>query len=208
MTHVSVQGEQHPQQASAGIRNTRAVSHARHTPSAAVAISGQQNESAEPEGGEEETADSAELAASEQSPDSAGAAPAESVSPDEAPIDPKKTILVVEDDLDTADSLKVKLESKGYNVLTIFDGLQALEIARKIRPALVVLDVVVPGLMGYHVCRLLKFDERFRNIPVIILTGRVDRESRETGTKAGADIYMTKPFELDELLENVRKFIG
>jgi CheY-like chemotaxis protein len=127
--------------------------------------------------------------------------------PGKAQVDPKKTILVVEDDLDTADSLKVKLEAQGYHVMTVFDGLHALEAARKIVPALVILDVMVPGLMGYHVCRLLKFDERFRKIPIIILTGKVDRESREIGTKAGANLYMTKPFELNDLLVEVRKFI-
>lgn len=122
-------------------------------------------------------------------------------------VDPKKTILVVEDDLDTADSLKVKLEAQGYHVLTVYDGLQALDMARKVTPGLVILDVMVPGLMGYHVCRLLKFDERYRRIPIIILTGKVDRESREISTKAGADIYMTKPFEMKDLLTEVKKFI-
>ena len=130
------------------------------------------------------------------------------LTPGEARVDPGRTILVVEDDLDTADSLKVKLEAQGYSVLTIFDGLQALETARKIRPALIILDVMVPGLMGYHVCRFLKFDERYRNIPIIILTGKVDRESREISTKAGADLYMTKPFELGDLMTEVGKFIG
>ena len=128
--------------------------------------------------------------------------------PGEAPIDPGRTILVVEDDLDTADSLKVKLEARGYNVLIVFDGLQGLETARKLKPALIVLDVMVPGLMGYHVCRLLKFDERFRKIPIIILTGKVDKDSREISTKAGADLYMTKPFDLDAFMGEVVKFIG
>ena len=126
---------------------------------------------------------------------------------DDAPVAPDKVILVVEDDLDTADSLKVKLESNGFDVLAVFDGLQALETARKIRPALVILDVMVPGLMGYHVCRLLKFDERYRKIPIIMLTGKVDRESREIGTRAGADMFMTKPFEMDDLVKEVKKLV-
>jgi DNA-binding response OmpR family regulator len=123
-------------------------------------------------------------------------------------VSPENVILIVEDDLDTADSLKLKLEGRGYNVLAIYDGLQALETARKVRPALIILDIMVPGLTGYHVCRLLKFDERYRKIPIIMLTGKVDRESREAGTKAGADLYMTKPFELSDLLEEVNRFVG
>jgi CheY-like chemotaxis protein len=145
--------------------------------------------------------------AATSSPEISFAIPGATAVPGEESIDPGRTILVVEDDLDTADGLKVKLEAQGYSVLTIFDGLQALETARKIRPALIILDVMVPGLMGYHVCRLLKFDERFRNIPIIILTGKIDKQSREISTKAGADLYVTKPFEMADLLAEVRKFI-
>ena len=156
-----------------------------------------------------------EPANEEHSTDDTGAEPAEDEVPatgarkiEDSEVLPDNVILVVEDDLDTADSLKLKLESRGYNVLSIYDGLQALEAARKVKPALIILDIMVPGLTGYHVCRLLKFDERYRKIPIIMLTGKVDRESREAGTKAGADIYMTKPFELDDLLGEVEKFVG
>jgi len=155
------------------------------------------------EGEQEENAPAAEREAAP-----AAGKPSPEAGPKGAPIHPDKTILIVEDDLDTADSLKVKLEANGYSVITIYDGLQALETARRIRPALIVLDVMVPGLMGYHICRLLKFDERYRDIPIIILTGKVDKSSREISTKAGADLYMTKPFELNDLLEEVRKFVG
>jgi DNA-binding response OmpR family regulator len=134
--------------------------------------------------------------------------PGPSAEPGREPIPANKVVLVVEDDLDTADSLKVRLENNGYRVITIFDGLQALETARRIRPGLVILDVMVPGLMGYHVCRLLKFDERYRKIPVIMLTGKVDKLSREMGTKAGADLYITKPFEMSDLVKEVARFIG
>lgn len=127
---------------------------------------------------------------------------------EDSPVTPDKVILIVEDDLDTADSLKLRLEGRGYNVLIIYDGLQALEMARRLRPALIILDIMIPGLTGYHVCRLLKFDERYRKIPIIMLTGKVDRVSREAGTKAGADLYVTKPFELNDLLGEVKRFVG
>ncbi len=162
-----------------------------------------------PGGSEEQRQDSpAPGEADREAPQTSSPAPGGAMDPGDAPVDPSKTVLVVEDDLDTADSIKVKLEAQGYNVLTVFDGLTALETARRITPALIVLDVMVPGLMGYHVCRLLKFDERYRGIPIIILTGKVDREAREIGTKAGADLYVTKPFDLDDFLREVRKFIG
>ncbi len=156
----------------------------------------------EPESKEQTEGDSG--AQSEESPP---LAPDTGEAEDSA-VSPENVILIVEDDLDTADSLKLKLEGRGYNVLAIYDGLQALEMARKVRPALIILDIMVPGLTGYHVCRLLKFDERYRKIPIIMLTGKVDRESREAGTKAGADLYMTKPFELNDLLEEVNRFAG
>jgi DNA-binding response OmpR family regulator len=146
-----------------------------------------------------------EPASEEQTHQDTGAEPREI---EDSKVSPDNVILIVEDDLDTADSLKLKLEGCGYNVLSIYDGLQALETARKVRPALIILDIMVPGLTGYHVCRLLKFDERYRKIPIIMLTGKVDRESRESGTKAGADLYMTKPFELNDLLEEVKRFVS
>ncbi len=118
------------------------------------------------------------------------------------------TILVVEDDLDVSDSLKVKLEGRGYKVVTTFNGLAALETARELKPDLIILDILLPGLMGYQVCRLLKFDERYRKIPIIMLTGKVDRESREISTKAGADRYITKPFEIEYLLEEVSRYVS
>jgi DNA-binding response OmpR family regulator len=156
-----------------------------------------------------------EPASEEQARQDAGTQPEESRPPaadadltEDSPVAPGNVILIVEDDLDTADSLKLRLEGHGYNVLTIYDGLQALETARRLRPALIILDIMVPGLTGYHVCRLLKFDERYRKIPIIMLTGKVDRVSREAGTKAGADLYVTKPFELNDLLEEVKRFVG
>ncbi|MFH1422685.1 MAG: response regulator [Planctomycetota bacterium] len=126
---------------------------------------------------------------------------------DELVIVPGKTVLIVEDDIDCADSIKIKLENRGYRIVTAFDGLIALDMARDLQPDLVILDIRVPGLSGYHVCRLLKFDERYRKIPIIMLTGKVDRESREMGIKAGADKYITKPFEFTELLAEVSRLL-
>ena len=121
---------------------------------------------------------------------------------------PAKTILVVQDDLDTADSLRIRLESQGYNVVMVYDGLNALETARKTGPDVIILGITLPGLMGHHVCRLLKFDERYRKTPIIMLTSKVDEESREMAMKAGADRYVIKPFEMDELLEEIGWYTG
>lgn len=119
-----------------------------------------------------------------------------------------KTILVVQNDPDTAEGIKVRLEAQGYKVVTVHDGLHALETARRIEPDLVILSIMLPGLMGHHVCRLLKFDERYRKIPIIMLTGKSDEDSREMGMKAGADRYIIKPFEMSELIEEVEWYAG
>ena len=80
--------------------------------------------------------------------------------------------------------------------------------ARTEKPDLIILDVMLPGMNGYKICRLLKFDEQYKHIPIIMLTAEVQEQDRLTGEETGADYYMTKPFAADKLIAKVAEFLG
>jgi DNA-binding response OmpR family regulator len=120
---------------------------------------------------------------------------------------PKK-ILVLEDDPYVADTLRLQLEAHGFEVDTASDGLEGLNRARADSPDLVLLEVVLPKLDGYHVCRLLKFDQQYRHIPIFILTGRQRGSDRKTGEAVGAEEYLVKPCDIDDLLGRIRQYLG
>jgi DNA-binding response OmpR family regulator len=113
-------------------------------------------------------------------------------------------ILVVEDDQTLLDVLKYKLTKDGYSVVTATDGIQALEIARSHRPQLIVLDIMLPGLNGLEVCRILRKD---MTVPVLMLTAKGEEVDKIVGLEIGADDYMTKPFSMRELLARVRAML-
>lgn len=119
-----------------------------------------------------------------------------------------KNILVVEDDRFMAKMLKARLETHGFEVDTASDGREGLAKARANRPDLIVLDVMLPRLDGYHVCRLLKFDERYRHIPIFILTTRSQDSDRKIGEAVGADEYLIKPYDMDNLLGRIWHHLG
>ena len=119
----------------------------------------------------------------------------------------KKKILVIDDEKDLVEELGIRLESVGYGVLAAFDGLEGLEKARKDKPDLILLDVMMPTLDGYHVCRELKKDPRTQSIPIIILTVKVHDESIALGKEAGADDYVTKPYETGLLLDKIKGYL-
>ncbi len=118
-----------------------------------------------------------------------------------------KKILVVDDSKTISDMVRMILEKIGYEVETAYDGLEALEKVKVVNPDLIVLDVNMPKMDGFRVCRLLKFDRNFRSIPIIMLTARDEEENIKTGIKTGADLYLTKPIEPDKLIEAVSKFL-
>lgn len=118
-----------------------------------------------------------------------------------------KRILVIEDELDLVEGLRLRLEANGYEVLVASDGADGLSQARNKSPDLVILDVRLPKLDGYNVCRMLKFDEKYQKIPIIMLTARVQQADVKLGKEAGADIYMTKPYKSEELLANIKKLL-
>lgn len=111
----------------------------------------------------------------------------------------KKKILVVDDERDISRLIKARVESAGYSVITAFDGAEALKAVKEQKPDLVLLDVMLPKIDGYQVCRLIKFDEKYRSIPVIMLTARAGDSDKEKAMEAGADGYLTKPFQPEEL---------
>jgi len=120
----------------------------------------------------------------------------------------KKKLLVVDDELDMLMVIKLRLEASGYEVLTATDGLEGLNTARSSKPDLIVLDIMLPKMNGYKVARFLKFDEEYKNIPIIMLTALSGDEDRSTGVETGADAYLTKPFETQQLLDTVQQFLN
>ena len=110
-------------------------------------------------------------------------------------------ILVVEDDADTAQLVRLYLARDGHEVLTASDGLKGLAMAREEAPDLVVLDLMLPGLDGIEICRELR---GYSNVPIIMVTARVEEDDRLAGLDLGADDYITKPFSPRELAARVR----
>ncbi len=113
-------------------------------------------------------------------------------------------ILIVEDDPNILAALKYNLGKEGYNTLTAVDGVQALALARESKPALIVLDIMLPELSGFEVCRILRKEMA---VPIIMLTARGDEIDKVTGLDLGADDYMTKPFSMRELMARIRAML-
>ena len=110
------------------------------------------------------------------------------------------TVLVVEDDKNIADLLQLYLEKEGYAVTLASDGGMGLEKFRSIQPDLVLLDVMMPVMNGYELCRLIRSESK---TPVIMLTAKAETDDKITGLRSGADDYITKPFEMREVLARV-----
>ncbi len=119
-----------------------------------------------------------------------------------------KKILVVDDEPQLADMVKIRLEANNYLVLTAYDGQEALEKARKEKPDLIVLDLMLPKMDGYKVCGLLKADTRHNKIPIIMFTARAQDSDIKMGKEVGADAYITKPFEPQALLAKIKALLG
>jgi two-component system alkaline phosphatase synthesis response regulator PhoP len=116
----------------------------------------------------------------------------------------KKVLLVVEDEPDIAELIRFNLEQEGFAVSTAEDGEKGLDAVRKLRPALVILDLMLPGIAGLEVCRRLRNDEATARLPIVILTARAAESDRIVGLEMGADDYVTKPFSPRELVARVR----
>lgn len=113
-------------------------------------------------------------------------------------------ILVVDDELPIVEAVTYSLKKEGYSVLTASDAEQCLEIVRNEPPALVILDVMLPSASGFDLCRILR---KQGNLPIVMLTARTDETDRVVGLELGADDYVTKPFNMRELIARVKSVL-
>ena len=115
----------------------------------------------------------------------------------------RMVILAADDDVDTLNVIKLKLEARGLSVLTARDGQEAMLMVRRHKPSLVILDIMMPRLNGFQVARMIKFDKTLKATPVILLTARTQAADRRLGMQVGANEYVTKPFDPQQLLDRV-----
>lgn len=122
--------------------------------------------------------------------------------------DRKPRILIVDDEPDLVSVLRFGLEVEGFEVLEANDGEQGLAMAREQSPDLMVLDLMLPRMDGYKVCRALKFDERYRRMPIFILSARSGETDRRLALDLGADEFVTKPYDMKQLVARIRERLG
>jgi DNA-binding response OmpR family regulator len=113
-------------------------------------------------------------------------------------------ILIVEDDANLLETIKYNLRKEGYDAVTASDGEKAIEVARRERPGLIILDIMLPRMNGFEVCRVLRQE---MTVPILMLTAKADETDKIVGLEIGADDYMTKPFSMRELLARVRAML-
>ncbi len=119
----------------------------------------------------------------------------------------KALILIVEDERDISELIRFNLEQEGFAVVVAEDGEQALAAARRARPALVILDLMLPGIPGLEVCRRLRGQEATARLPILMLTAKAAETDRVVGLEMGADDYLTKPFSPRELIARIRALL-
>ena len=118
-----------------------------------------------------------------------------------------RPILIIEDEKDIVDLIGYHVKQAGFSVVEALDGASGLERARKDRPALIILDLMLPGMDGKDICRALKSDPQTRSIPVLMLTAKSEEMDRVVGFELGADDYVTKPFSPRELVLRIRAIL-
>lgn len=119
-----------------------------------------------------------------------------------------KKILIVDDEPDIVEVLKYPLEANGYECICAYDGETGLKHAKELMPDLMILDVMLPKINGFKISRLLKYDAKYKDIPILMVTARSQDNDKLIGEETGADEYITKPFQIDEILEKVKKYLG
>lgn len=115
-----------------------------------------------------------------------------------------KRILIVDDEQDIVESLKFVLEVSGFTCYCAYNGEDGLRMAKELSPDLIILDVMMPKINGYKISRLLKYDKKYKDIPIIMVTARSQEEDKLIGEETGADEYITKPFDLDFVVQRVQ----
>jgi len=120
----------------------------------------------------------------------------------------KAKILLVDDEESIVEMVRKRLEASGYDVVVAMDGQEALDKARKENPDLIILDLMLPKMNGYEVCTMLKQDEQYKKIPILLFTARAQQKDEELGYECGADGFIRKPFEAQELLKQIRSLLA
>lgn len=120
---------------------------------------------------------------------------------------PRKLVLIVDDAAEVTSLIEAILEERGYVVKTAANGIDGLSIAKKENPDLVILDVMMPKLDGYRVCRMLKYDQRYKNIPVVMLSAKTEEEDKTLAREVGVNFYLSKPFSGGALLHTMKEFL-
>ena len=116
-----------------------------------------------------------------------------------------KKILVVDDNMDMVDLLKSILEIEGYDVIEAFNGKEALDKSKQQKPDYIILDIMMPVMDGWEACKKLKGCQKTLHIPIAILTARINPEDKKKAFQLGAEDYLTKPFDPDELLQRIKE---
>ena len=119
-----------------------------------------------------------------------------------------KKILIVDDEKDLVEMISLRLSPLGYEISVAYDGAEGLAKAREIKPDLIILDLMLPKMDGYQVCRMLKFDINYKHIPIILLTARAGADDMKMGEEAGADAFISKPFKHEVLKEKIESLLA
>jgi DNA-binding response OmpR family regulator len=119
-------------------------------------------------------------------------------------MDTKKKILVIEDDKDISRTIKLYLETEGFEVITVSDGKEGLQKAKTAGEDILILDLMLPGMPGEEICRELRKEEKYAALPIIMLTAKGTDAQWVRGMVLGANYYITKPFEMDDLLSTIQ----
>jgi DNA-binding response OmpR family regulator len=120
----------------------------------------------------------------------------------------KKKILLVDDEPNILSIVGSRLTSLGFDVVLAKDGQEGLDMARKESPDAILLDIMLPKLDGYKVCRLLKFDKAYGHIPIIMFSAKGSESDKKIAEQAGADAYLVKPFDVKSFGETIKKLVG
>lgn len=119
----------------------------------------------------------------------------------------EKTVLVVDDDILMQQVVAMRLKVNGFRVLVASDGEEALPVIRSQSPSLIVLDLMLPKITGYELCRMIKMDEELQSIPVLVLSALEKQTDRDRAMEAGADAYFIKPFDLELLVAKIKQLL-
>lgn len=117
-------------------------------------------------------------------------------------------ILIVDDDLTITELMKALLIMEGYEPSVVNDSTKALDIAASFQPDLITIDLMMPGISGFGLCEQLRQDPRFATLPILIVSAKDDPGTKDRAMRTGANDYITKPFNIDELLQRIRALTG